>query len=295
MAKNPADKARGQNEWLRDLCNVEDVALRMCVPIDLATMEPEVISCSTKDRAHDVFDYWRVVLSSEPQLPRYSGAGRTLSLLIRDKVSGGFLGVVALSDPPNHWTQLVQHLGWDQGEEGNALRLRSQHQVVMMRRCLPIYEFGQMVGGKMLALLATSRDVMRVLELRYSYQFLLFGIRTLHGKGSQYNRLNQRGIELINVDDTAHGFYAMELRKGVTEYLRGKKPAPGKAATFTLAEQVDYWRERWLAARLQSTGKPSLIVPDPERYRLSSMIKKKQALPVAPETEHTDDGDASED
>ena len=54
---------------------------------------------------------------------------------------------------------------------------------VLMRRCLPLYEFGQMTGGKLLALLATSREVIRVTELRFSFPYVFFIIRTLHGKG----------------------------------------------------------------------------------------------------------------
>ena len=221
---SPIDKIKIQNQWLRKLTSVEPLALKMCTEIDLATCVPEVI-VADKDHARDLFDYWRVVLSSEPQSPHFAGAGRSLALLIRDRTSGGFLGVVGLSDPPNHWTQLINHLGW-KGQ--TDLRLANQHRIVMMRRCLPVYEFGQMTGGKLLALAATSREVIRLLELRYSFQYLFFGIRTLHGKGSQYNRLHQRGIELLDVDETDHGFYGMELRKKAVSFLKGETDAYGK-------------------------------------------------------------------
>lgn len=273
MAPSPQDKIKTQNLWLRKLCNVEYQALQMCVPIDLATCVPEIV-VADKGLARDLFDYWRVVLSSEAQQPNFAGTGRTLSLLIRDRVSGGFLGVVALSDPPNHWTQLINHLGWTR--ENDHLRIANQHRIVMMRRCLPVYEFGQMTGGKLLALIATSKDVIRLLELRYSFQYALFGIRTLHGKGSQYNRLQQRGIELIDVDDTNHGFYAMELRKKAVSFLRGETDAYGKSTTHALGSQIEFWRERWLTARMASLSKPSLITLDPTRYMLSQQLDAKR-------------------
>ncbi|MCL4743864.1 MAG: DUF4338 domain-containing protein [Burkholderiaceae bacterium] len=266
------DKIKRQNHWLRELCDVEEQAIRMCGEIDLATCDPEVL-VADKGPTRLIFDYWRVVLSSETQSPHFSGAGRSIALIVRDRNTRRFLGVVGLSDPPTHWTQLMTHLGW---LENDGLRLQHQHRVFMMRRCLPAFEFGRMTGGKLLALAASSRDVIRILELRYSYQFLFFGIRTLHGKGSQYNRLNQRGIELIDVDDTDHGFYGMELRKKAVSFLRGETDAFGKTTTFTFADQVNYWRERWLKARMSSLSVGSTITLDPESYRLSAMLDAKR-------------------
>lgn len=269
------NKIKRQNAWLRKLCSVEDAALAMCVPVDLATCEPEIVDCN-KGLPRDLFDYWRVVLSSEPQGQHFSGAGRSMALMMRDRVSGAFLGLVALSDPPSHWTQLVNFLHWDKDHDNEHLRQANQHRIFMMRRCLPIYEFGQMTGGKLLALAATSREVVRLLELRYSYQFLYLGIRTLHGKGSQYNRLHPRGIKLIDVDDTDHGFYGMELRKKAVSFLKGEADAYGKTATYPFADQLSYWRERWLDARMTSLSVGSTITIDPARYRLSDMMDQKR-------------------
>lgn len=288
----PIDKIKTQNKWLRKLCDVEHQALAMCRPVDLATCEPEIIVVD-KGRERDLFDYWRVVLSSETQSPHFAGAGRSLSLLVRDRMTGAFLGVVGLSDPPNHWTQLINYLGWT--KENDHLRLANQHRIVMMRRCLPVFEFGQMTGGKLLALMATSRDVIRILELRYSYQYLLFGIRTLHGKGSQYNRLNQRGIELIDVDETDHGFYAMELRKKAVSFLRGEAGSYGKTATFTVADQIQFWRDRWLSTRMKSLSAPSTIEIDPARYRLSEQLDAKRMTLDRLRTTEGEDGSSDEE
>ena len=271
MHPNP-DRVRKQNRWLRQLCNVEDVALRMAVPMDLMTIDPEIVVCPS-GALRDVFDYWRVVLSSEPQNPGWSGSGRSMSGLVRDKVSGGFLGIVAISDPPTHWPQLLKHLEWDKDD---GLRLAYQQYIMMMRRCLPLYEFGQMTGGKMLALAATSRDVIRMLELRFSFQYLFFGIRTLHGKGSQYNRLQANGIALLDVDATNHGFYGMALRRKSVAFMQGKASSPGKSTTTPLSEQLQFWKDRWLTSRMKSLGVGSIITPDPEKYRLSSQLSVKR-------------------
>lgn len=281
------NKVRRQNQWLRELCSIEDAALAMCKEVDLATCEPEVVSCD-KGLARQMHDYWRVVLSSERQGASFSGGGRAIALMLRDRVSGAFLGVVGASDMSAD-VQLREHLDW---REKDDLRLAHQHRVFMMRRCLPVYEFGQMTGGKLLALMMTSRDVIRLLELRYSYQFLYFGINTLHGKGSQYNRLQQRGIELISVDDRNRGFYGMELRKKAVAFLRGETDAYGKTATYPFADQLGYWRERWLQARMTSLSVSSTITIDPRRYRLSAMLDaKRMTLGTLDTTEGHDGGE----
>ena len=146
------DRVKRQNMWLRGLTDVEPLALSFLKPIDLTKIEPEVHECRT-GQLSDVFDYFRVVLSSEPQQPSFAGAGRSSPLVVLDKTSGGFLGVIALSDPPNTSKPMMRLFEWDKNDD---MRLKHQHQVIMMRRCLPIYEFGGMVGGKLLALIATS-------------------------------------------------------------------------------------------------------------------------------------------
>ena len=284
--KSPMDRVKRQNHWLHKLTSVEPVALSMLKPMDLTQIEPEVLECRTGQLA-DVFDYWRVVLSSEPQQPSFAGAGRSSALVVRDKTSGGILGLVALSDPPNTSKPTMRLFEWDKNDD---MRLKHQHQVIMMRRCLPVYEFGGMVGGKLLALIATSQEVMRLYELRFSFQYVYFIIRTLHGKGSQYNRLNQRGIELVEVDDEGKGFYAMELRRKGLAHMRTGSPVGG-TQMYKLGDQVAYWKERWLAARLQSTGLSSSITFDPERYRLSDILASKRMTNMtltAPDNENAD-------
>lgn len=283
--KKQLDKIKKQNLWLRDLCSIEHVALGMVKPIDLATCAPEIIVCQSGIEK-ELFDYWRVVLSSEPQSLSFAGGGRSMACMVRDRVSGGFMGVFALSDLRTTWPAIMQHFGWQSVKD--ETKVAHQQELILLRRCLPLYEFGQMTGGKLVALMASSRDVIRLLELRYSYQFMYFAIFTLHGKGSQYNRLQQRGIELVSVDEKGRGFYGMELRKKGAERLRSGVTA-GKANTHPLPEQIEYWKDRWLKARMASTGAPSLITPDPNRYRLSLQLDAKRARTI-PQTEDTTNG-----
>ena len=277
------DRMRKQNRWLRGVCNVEEQALRMVLPVDLSQIDPELIECRTASEMA-LFNYWRVMLSSEPQGLSFHGGGRSTAIIVRDRTTGAFLGCLALNTPPP-LRPIRKLFDWDANPES---RLAHQHQILMLSRCLPIYEFGQMLGGKMLALLATSQELVRLFELRFSFQYVYMVICTLHGKGSQFNRLQQRGIELIDKDDQGRGCYVMELRKKGLEYMRDGTPY-GKTRMFKLADQTSYWQQRWLVSRLESTHKSPLITPDPERYRLSSVFEEKCLTPRSLSLTETND------
>jgi hypothetical protein len=268
------DSIKRQNTWLRSLCDVEEKALSMCVPVDLANMEPELIECRKGDDLK-VFNYWRVMLSSEPQRLRVTRGGRNALFLVRDKKTGGFLGVFALTSLFGGCEPVYELFDWKINGEGEQSR---QHQLLLLRRCLPLYEFGQMTGGKFLALVASSQEAVRIMELRFSFQFAYLSVRSMHGKGSQYNRLNQRGLDYLGLGPTGSGYYGMELRKGGIEYMRSGAPY-GATKMHKLKDQIAYWEERWLKARLESTQKPSIITPDRETYRLSRQYQDRCLLP----------------
>ena len=138
--------------------------------------------------------------------------------------------------------------------------------VVYITRCLPAFEFGSLTGGKLLALLASSRECIRMLEVTYSFRFAAMMVKTLHGKSSQYNRLNQRGLEFVGSFD-GRGLYMQELRKKGYRFLRGDVAKMGGMKGWSFADQVSYWKDRWLSIRLNEGG--GLVEMDREAYTLS--------------------------
>lgn len=267
MTRPKLTRRTNQNLWLRRLCDVEDTAVAMLGPLDVSKINPEIIICHSGP-ALKLFDYWRVVLSSETQAMTFTMVNRLAALVI-DKTSGCLLGVLSLSMPQGSPLQ-VRALC-----KGSAFLETHWHEVLQLSRCIPTPFFGPYTGGKLLALIASSRDVVRVAELRYSLQFQFMMIRTLHGKGSQYNRLQERGIKLYDVDGDNRGLYGMELRKGALRYLAGEIEHPGKSAMFSYGEQVAHWKERWLPQRIEHVGTP-IVVPDRNQYRLTNLIRSKK-------------------
>lgn len=259
---------------VKRLSLIEPAALSMLKPIDVATIDPVVVEARGKNIK--LWHYWRVALSSETQNSMSITQGRYQLYFVMDKTSGGLLGIFALGDAPECYPYLERQFDWEErrdkknGRPYNAAKWSKYHTILYMHRCLPVYEFGNLIGGKLLTLMATSRELIRGLELRYSFLYTLFLVRTLHGKSSQYNRLHQRGLVEVGTDELGRGMLWMELRKNALKYLKEEVPTPSKPATFTMKEQVDYWKTRWFLPRAERLG-VTRIVPDIDNYRVSNL------------------------
>lgn len=259
---------------VKHLSSIEPAALSMLKPIDVATIDPVVIGAVGKNVK--LWHYWRIALSSETQNSMSITQGRYQLYFVMDKTSGGLLGIFALGDAPECYPYLERQFDWEErrdqknGRPYNALKWSRFHSVLYMHRCLPVYEFGNLIGGKLLTLMATSRELVRGLELRYSFLYSLFLVRTLHGKSSQYNRLHPRGLVEVGSDELGRGMLWMEMRKNAIQYCKGELEAPGKPLTFTMKEQVDYWKTRWFLPRAERMG-VTTIVPDINNYRVSNL------------------------
>ena len=261
-------------ELMKHLTNVEVPALSKLKPIDLTNFDPVVVMAKTPAN-QKLWHYWRVALSSEGQGSMTITQGRYQLYFVMDSISGGLLGIFALGDPPMVYPYFEQQFGWHErtgtknGRAYNVEKWAKLNSILYIHRCLPVYEFGSMLGGKLITLMATSKELIRGLEIRYSFMFSLFLIRTLHGKSSQYNRLHPRGIVEVGVDEGGRGMMWMELRKNGLKYLHNEAPALGKPLTHTMKDQVEYWKTRWLAPRMESKG-VTLVTPDPSKYMVSN-------------------------
>lgn len=267
--------SRYQNLGLvKNLSRYEVAALSMLKPIDVATIDPVVIQASGKNIP--LWNYWRIALSSETQTSLKITQGRYQLYFVMDKTSGGLLGIFALGDAPECYPYLERQFDWEErrdmknGRPYNALKWTRYHTVLYMHRCLPVYEFGRLIGGKLLTLMATSKELVRALELRYSFFYSLFLVRTLHGKSSQYNRLHQRGLVEVGTDENGRGMLWQELRKNAIKFCKGEVENLGKAQNYSVKEQVDYWKERWFFPRAERLG-VTRIEPNVDQYRVSNL------------------------
>lgn len=213
---------------------------------DWSALSPVAICCDGDPDLGGVWNYYRHLISSEPQggFP----AGRSSFWMVVDEHSQGFLGVFAYTSFAQSWPHLETALGWEGRKD---LRLRHRKHIQFLARCLPSETFGDLLGGKLLALMATSENILRQLELRYSLPIAGVGIATLHGKGSQYNRLDKEGIQFWGEDTKGRGTYFCECREWGRDFLGGDLHEVGPFTVPTLARRIAHWRERWYEKRLR--------------------------------------------
>ena len=257
-------------------------ALSLVKQVDLENLKPVIRKADQKTQIY--WDYWRCVLSSTVQ-GGVINMGRTNCYFMFDDNSGGLLGVFALTDTPVSNPFFSEYFGWDvrdipdeelaaKGSIANKAKRRSIHTIVSIRRCLPLYEFGGMLGGKLLTLGAASNEVIRSLEVQYSFKLSLLYTRALHGKASQYNRLEANGLRYMGLGKSGEGYYFMELRQKAERYLRGDVDRMGKLKVKSFPENVEFWKERWLQPRIESTGTKVLDF-DRGQYEFSTKIKNR--------------------
>jgi len=264
----------------------EDMALGMLRPFVLADIKPELVFAHTPE-ARMCWHYWRFSLSSSPQTSMFITPGRMSFVFVMDRTSGSLLGIFVVGDPPYMCSQLDKFVGWDiytgvgaSGRPVNLCKWARCNTILYMPRCLPVYDFGQVVGGKLMVLLASCLEVVRMLELRYSYKYALFLVNTLHGKSSQYSRLHDRGLVYGGVSSSGKGMYYQELRKKGVRFLKGEVSSLGKYKGYSLQDQTTYWLARWGVPRAERLGCQKVTF-DHDQYRLSRLVLEGDVRPDA--------------
>ena len=164
-------------------------------PEEYLNLQPELIwtdgaevQSHTNAKGSEIWNALRTFLST---MKNNSNIGRNLNFLIRDKVTGKYLGVTCMSSDFLDLTPRDEYIGWDR----EAKTQRMINHTCIGSTIVPIQPLGyNLVGGKLLALLCLSDTVEKTWE--YQYKDKLVGVTTtsLYGKTkeiplSQYDRL----------------------------------------------------------------------------------------------------------
>ena len=143
-------------------------------------------------------------------VPVSKGFGRRMRYLVWDKNNGKLIGIIGLTDPVFNLTPRDAWVGWD----ASGRRERLVHSMdAFVLGALPPYN--RILGGKLVALLATSSEVVKHFRVKYSNykgiisekrknpRLVLLTTSSALGRSSIYNRLRIPGgvAFLSNVDD----------------------------------------------------------------------------------------------
>lgn len=176
--------------------------------IDIQKIAPRIRPIETvQDRG--LFNYASLTWS----VPVSKGFGRRTYFLIEDQQNGKLIGIFALGDPVYNLSVRDNEIGWTQ--EQKAKRLYNVFDAFV---CGAIDPYRQLLGGKLVAMLTTSDEVIELLRQKYDGKRTqiseeikdsrpaLITVTSALGRSSVYNRLRYKERYLLKSHGYTKGF-----------------------------------------------------------------------------------------
>ena len=162
---------------------------------DFVNLEPELIyTDSEKDRqaAGSLTERWNCLRTMTHSQKNSSNIGRNLHYIVRDKVTGKYLGVICITGDFIDLTPRDEYIGWERIYKTNSGKLNNS---AIGSSILPTQPLGfNYTGGKLMALLCCADEIQRQWEENYGDKLVGMTTTSLYGKTktgglSQYDRL----------------------------------------------------------------------------------------------------------
>jgi hypothetical protein len=160
--------------------------------IDPEAIEPDLVQVASETPESELFRLATLLWS----VPVSQGFGRRLRFLVRDKQNGKLIGLFALGDPVFNLSARDNWIGWTSKDRSDRLIHVMDAYIV---GAVPPY--AQLIGGKLVAALMASSEVIKAHEHKYSGQeseisgeikrarLVLITTTSALGRSSLYNRL----------------------------------------------------------------------------------------------------------
>jgi len=191
--------------------------------VDPGKVRPRMVVVKPDSEDELLFRYARLHWS----IPVSAGYGRRLRFLVYDESNGKLMGLFGLGDPVFSLGPRDQWIGWD------AAHKKTRLQCVMDLFALgAVPPYAQLLCGKLIALLATSREVQRAFRRKYHGErafisrklvdgrLALLTTTSALGKSSLYNRLTYRGHPVFQSLGFTQGSGQFHFSNGFYEDLR---------------------------------------------------------------------------
>ncbi len=191
------------------------------VDIDRFTPRVEVVKSGTWQS--ELFRYATLLWS----VPVSEGFGRRVRFLVWDNNNGRLVGLFALGDPVFNLGCRDQLIGWSANQREE--RLYNVMDIFILGAVPP---YNELLGGKLVAMLAASNEVRRTVERRYkgnltiwkrerkNPRLVLLTTGSALGKSSLYDRIKFNGMTLYQRIGTSQGWGHFHLNSGLFEEMR---------------------------------------------------------------------------
>jgi len=164
--------------------------------IEIRSISPELCRVESGTSESDIFNAAGLLWS----VPVSKGFGRRMRYLVRDATNHKLIGVIGLTDPVFNLTPRDAWIGWT--SQDRAERLIHVMDAFVLGALPP---YNKILAGKLVALLATSKEVVRSFRRKYrTYEGVISGSKkdahlvllttsSALGRSSLYNRLRIPG------------------------------------------------------------------------------------------------------
>lgn len=164
--------------------------------LDVASVRPKLVEIVDEGEEAELFRWVKLHWS----IPTSSGYGRRLRYLVIDETNDRLMGIIGLGDPVFGLKDRDQFIGWDKAARSKGLRHVMD---AFILGSVPPYS--QILGGKMVAILVSSKEVRERFKTKYhGSKSVISGIETdgtlaaittasALGKSAMYDRLKMPG------------------------------------------------------------------------------------------------------
>ena len=232
--------------------------------IDPRAVEPEIIEVEPGTDESAIFrlatHMWSVPVSA--------GFGRRLRFLVKDRQNGKLIGLFGLCDPVFNLRARDEWVGWSAADR--AARLVH---VMDAYVCGAVPPYSQLIGGKLVAALITSKEVLSAYERKYiGKKSVISGVRhrarlvllttaSALGRSSLYNRLSipdgPRFTRLGVTSGYGHFHFSGALFQLMRQYLQQRNHPYAAGNRFGMGPN---WKLRVARAALESAGFDSRVL-----------------------------------
>jgi esterase/lipase superfamily enzyme len=161
--------------WNYPLTNIQNIKIKL-----VFATSPELM---------DIWYFYRNNVSSIPFQKNSKLVGRVIYILVKDKITDKYLGIMSLSSDIMHLEDRDDYIGWT---HKNKVINKKINYLMNLSTCVSLQPFGfNFNGGKLLTKLAFSKEISDFYQEKYNQPLLGITTTGLYGKSIQYDRLKE--------------------------------------------------------------------------------------------------------
>lgn len=193
-------------------------------------INPELIILKEYNNDIELHDMWRYLRMMTSSIRTSGSVGKSIRILLRDRHTGKYLGVMSIGSDVNPVEALSKHIGWST----SASKIR-KNDLINIWTCVGLQPMTYNLNiGKLLASLAFSKEINEAYRKKYNKDIAGIITTSINGKSIQYDRLKcMKFIGMTKGKGASHfpdhiyetGKYYLKL-KGVDLQLLYKKSSP---------------------------------------------------------------------